>query len=98
MGALESCCHLATSILKAAQRLRHRTSRLGLTVVEVEDWRKKFLLRAENTLRSRPKDEDAVTDEHIRNLKQRIGDLVLDHDMLLEVLKLYSLARKTSDA
>lgn len=88
---------LVVSILKAAERLRRRTSRLGLTVAEAEDWREKFLLGAENTLRSRPKDEDAVTDEQIRNLKQRIGDLVLGHDMLLEALKLYPLVRKTSD-
>ncbi len=30
-----------------------------LTVAEVEDWREKFLLGAENALRARPKDEEA---------------------------------------
>jgi hypothetical protein len=29
----------------------------GLTVAEVEDWREKFLLGAENALWSRPRDE-----------------------------------------
>ena len=48
----------------------------GLTVVEVEDWREKFLLGAENALRSRPRDEEALKDEQIKKLKQKIGDLV----------------------
>jgi len=35
----------------------------GLTVAEIEAWHEKFLLGAENALRTRPKDEDAVKDE-----------------------------------
>ena len=64
-----------TSVAEAARQ--H-----GLTVAEVKDWREKFLLGAENALRSRPKDEGAVKDEQIKKLKQKIGDLVLDHDIL----------------
>ena len=70
----------------------------GLTVAEIEDWREKFLLGAENALRSRPRDEEAVKDEQIKKLKQMIGDLVLDNDILREALKPYPLDRKTSDA
>ena len=65
---------------------------------EVEDWREKFLLGAENALRTRPKDEEGVKDEQIKKLKQKIGDLVLDNDILWEVLNPYPLVRKTSDA
>lgn len=32
--------------------------------------------RAENALRARPKDEDALGDEQIKKLKQKVGDLV----------------------
>ncbi len=70
----------------------------GLTVAEVEDWREKFLRGAENALRSRPRDEDALKDEQIKKLKQKIGDLFLDHDILREALKTYGFDRKTSDA
>ncbi|CUS31352.1 conserved hypothetical protein [Candidatus Nitrospira nitrosa] len=70
----------------------------GLTVAEVEDWREKFLVGAENALRSRPKDDDAIKDEQIKSLKQKIGDLVLDNDILREALKPDPLDRKTSDA
>ena len=43
----------------------------GLTVAEVEDWREKFLLGAENALRSRPRDEEALKEEQIKKLKQK---------------------------
>ena len=78
------------SIAEAARR--H-----GLTVAEVEDWRERFLVGAENALRSRPKDEEALKEEQIKKLKQKIGDLVLDNDILREALKPYPLDRKTSD-
>jgi hypothetical protein len=32
--------------------------------------------RAENALRARPKDEDALKDEQIKKLKQKVGELV----------------------
>ena len=52
-----------------------------LIVAEVEDWRERFLLGAENALRSGPKDEEALKDEQLKRLKQKIGDLVLDNDI-----------------
>ncbi len=47
----------------------------GLTVAEVDEWREKFLLGAENAFHSRPRDEEAVRDDQIK--KRKIGDLVL---------------------
>jgi hypothetical protein len=47
-------------------------------------WRERILLGAENALRARPKDEEALKDEHIKKLKQKIGELVLDLDILKE--------------
>lgn len=70
----------------------------GLTVAEVEEWRDRFLVGAENALRTRPKDEEALKDEQIKKLKQKIGDLVVDNDLLREALKPYPLTRGTSDA
>ena len=68
------------------------------SVAEVEGWREKFLAGAENALRTRPRDDDTVKDEQIKKLKQKIGDLVLDNDILREALNPYPLDRKTSDA
>ena len=61
----------------------------GLTVAEVEDWRDRFLAGAENALRSRPRDEEAAKDEEIKKLKQKVGELVLDNDILREAAKPY---------
>jgi hypothetical protein len=47
----------------------------GLTVAEIEEWRDRFLLAAENALCARPKDEEALKDEQIKRLKQKIGEL-----------------------
>jgi len=89
---------LVASILKGETSIAEAARTHGLTVAEVEAWREKFLLGAENALRSRPRDEEAVKDEQIKKLKQKIGDLVLDNDILREALKPYPLDRKTSDA
>ena len=89
---------LVVSILKGETSVAEAARQHALTVAEVEDWREKFLLGAENALRSRPRDEEAVKDEQIQKLKQKIGDLVLDNDILREALKPYPLDRKTSDA
>jgi len=56
-------------------------------VAELEDWKERFLLAEENALRARPKDEEALKDEQIKKLKQKIGDLVMDIDILKEAVK-----------
>ena len=68
-----------------------------LTVAEVEEWRDRFLLGAENALRSRPKDEEALREEEIKKLKQKVGEFVLDNDILKEALKGRPFDGKTSD-
>lgn len=88
---------LVLSLLKGETSVAEAARKHGLTVAEVEDWRDRFLLGAENALRSRPKDEEALKEEQIKKLKQKIGDLVLDNDILREALKPYPLARGTSD-
>jgi transposase-like protein len=89
---------LVVSILRGETSVAEAARTHGLTVAEVEEWREKFLMGAENALRSRPKDEEAVKDEQIKKLKQKIGELVVDNDILREALKPYPLDRKTSDA
>ena len=88
---------LVLSIVKGETSVAEAARTHGLRVAEVEEWRERFLLAAENALRARPKDDDALKEEHIKKLKQKIGDLVLDNDILREALKPYPLARGTSD-
>ncbi len=88
---------LVVSILKGDTSVADAARQHGLTVAEVEDWRDRFLLGAENALRARPTEEEALKEERIKKLKQKIGDLLLDNDIVREALKPYPLARGTSD-
>jgi transposase-like protein len=88
---------LIVSILKGETSVAEAARQHALTVAEVEEWRDRFLLGAENALRSRPKDEDALRDEEIKKLKQKVGELVLDNDILKEALKGRPFDGKTSD-
>ncbi|GJL65876.1 MAG: transposase [Nitrospirales bacterium] len=89
---------LVLSITKGETTVVDAARAHGLTVAEVESWRERFLVGAENALRTRPKDEEALKEEQVKKLKQKIGDLVVDNDVLREALKSYPLARGISDA
>jgi hypothetical protein len=78
---------VVVSLLKGETSVQHAAQKHGPTVAEVEDWQERFLLAAENGLRARPKDEEALKDEHIKKLKQKFGELVLDLDILKEAAK-----------
>ena len=88
---------LVLSIVKGETSAQAAARKHGLTVAEVEDWRDRFLLGAENALRARPRDEEALKDEQIKKLKQKVGELVLDLDVLKEASKDRPFAPKTSD-
>ena len=48
-------------------------------------------------MRARPKDDEALKDEQIKKLKQKVGELVLDLDVLKEASKDRPFPAKTSD-
>ena len=78
---------LIVSILKGETSIQEAARSHGLTVAEIEDWKDKFLSAGENALRSRPRDEEAFKDEQIKKLKQKVGELVLDMDIIREAMK-----------
>lgn len=88
---------LVVGILKGETSVAEAARKHALTVAEVEDWRDRFLQGVENALRSRPKDEEALREEAIKKLKQKVGELVLDNDILKETLKGRPFDEKTSD-
>ena len=88
---------LILSILKGETSVQEAARRHGLTVAEIEDWKEKFLLGAENALRSRPRNEDALKDEQIKRLKQKVGELVIDNDILKEATRGRPFGPGTSD-
>ncbi len=89
---------LVLSLVKGETSMAEAARTHGLTVAEVEEWRDRFLDGAENALRTRPKEEAALKEAQIKQLKQKIGELVVDNDLLREALKPYPLARGMSDA
>ena len=88
---------LIVSITKGETSIQEAARKHGLTVGEIEEWKDRFFVAAENALRSRPKDEEAVKDEQIKKLKQKIGDLVIDNDILKEATKGRPFVPRTSD-
>lgn len=80
---------LVLSIVKGETSATEAARKHGLRVAEVEAWMESFLEAAENALRSRPKAEEALKDEQIKKLKQKIGDLVMDMEILKEAVRPY---------
>jgi hypothetical protein len=78
---------LVLSIVRGETSVAEAARKHGLTVAEIEEWQERFLAAAENALRARPRDEDALKDEQIKKLKQKVGELVLDVDILREAAK-----------
>ena len=88
---------LVLSILKGDTSAQEAARKHGLTVGEVEEWRERHLLAAENALRSRPRDDEALKDEQIRRLKQKVSEVVLDVDILKEATSGRPFAPRTFD-
>ena len=88
---------LALSILKGETSVKEAARKHGLKVRDVERWLELFEEGAENALRARPRDEEALRVEEVKRLKQKIGELVLDNDIMKEALKDRPFDPTTSD-
>ena len=88
---------LVVSILRGETTTQEAARKNDLTVADIENWRENFLLGGENSLRSRPKDEEALKEEQIKKLQRKIGELVMDIDILKEANKTRSTKPGMSD-
>src|SRR5829696_7977614 len=95
---------LVLSLLRGETSAAEAARKHGLTVAQVEEWRELFLAGAENSLRSRPREEEGLKDEQIKKLQQKVGELVLDIDVSTSTSRrkrcgaaLSALGRPTSD-
>jgi len=92
---------LILTILRGETSLAEAARKHGLTIAEVEQWKERFLLGVENALRSHPRDEQALKNEEIKRLKQKVGELVIDTDILKTALDVKGIPspflHKTSD-
>ena len=85
------------SIVKGETSAAEAARRHGLTIAEIERWKEQFFAAGENALRARPKDEEAAKDEQISRLQKKVGELVLDIDILKEANKGRPFGEKTCD-
>jgi transposase-like protein len=88
---------LVISLLKGETTAADAARRHGLKVAEVEEWRDRFLLAAENGLRARPKEDEALRDEELNRFKRKVGELTMDLDILREASRLRPTTPGTSD-
>jgi transposase-like protein len=88
---------LVREILRGDLAVPEAARRHGLTIAEIEQWKERFLTGAENALRSKPLDEEALKDHEIKRLKQKVGELVMDLDILKEATKGNPSWRQMSD-
>ena len=88
---------LVLSNVKGETSIQEAARQHGLTVAEIEDWKELFFLGAENALRARPKADEALREEQIKKLRQKIGDLVMDIDILREAAKRHPPTPGTSE-
>ena len=78
---------LVMSIFRGEITLQEAARKNDLTIADIESWRDNFLLAGENALRSKPKDEEALREEQVKKLQRKIGELVMDIDILKEANK-----------
>lgn len=72
---------LVLSLLRGETSAQEAARQHGLTVAEIEEWKDRFLAGAENALRSKPQDEEALREAEVKRLKQKVGELVMEMDV-----------------
>jgi transposase-like protein len=88
---------LVISLFKGETTVTEAARRHGLKVAEVEEWRDRFLLGAENSLRARPKEDAALREEEAIDSSVMVGELTMDLDILREAARLRPTTPGTSD-
>jgi len=67
--------------LLRGQSLEALSRELGVTAAALSKWREQFLAGGQGSLKSRPEDD---RDEEIRRLRAKIGEIMMDNELLLE--------------
>ena len=88
---------LVLEILRGDLSVAEAARKHGLTVAEIEEWRERFLSGAENALRSRPLDDEAQKEREVKRLKQKVGELVMELDIIKEAVNGHPLWRQMPD-
>ena len=68
----------------------------GIKQSDLEEWTAKFLEGAENGLRTRPRDEESEYEAQVKELQAKVGELVLERDVLKKRAAQIDAREKTS--
>jgi transposase-like protein len=68
----------------------------GIKQSELEAWTNRFLEAGENGLRANPRDEVAEYEARIKDLQAKVGELVLERDILKKADAIQREREKTS--
>jgi transposase-like protein len=88
---------LVISLLKGETTTADAARRHGLKIAEVEDWRDRFPLGAENALRARPREDEALREEELNRIKRKVGELTMDLEILRTAARLRPMMPGLSD-
>ncbi len=88
---------LVLQLIKGETTAREASRKHGLKVKDIEAWRDRVLMGAEDALRTRTRDEVAMREAETKRLKQKIGSLVMDIDILKEAQKGHPFFEGTSN-
>jgi hypothetical protein len=88
---------LVLAIAKGETTVVEAARKHDLTVAEIESGKDTSLLAAEDALRSRPKDEEALHHEQVKKIERKVGQLVMELDIAGEALKLHPSPETSSD-
>jgi transposase-like protein len=80
---------IVLDLLKGKRTMVEVCREYDLKQSEVEEWIDLFIQGGQNRLRSRPRDEKVLIDEREKQLKAKIGELVMEVDVLKKALSPY---------
>ncbi len=65
---------LALSIITGKTSTQEAARKRWLKIADIEEWREKLFAGAENALHSRPRDEEAMREDEVKKLKQKVRE------------------------
>jgi transposase-like protein len=78
---------LVVQIIRGETTVAEAARQYDLKSSQIQHWYDAFLASGENGLRSRPREELERRDLEIQRLKRKVGELVMDIDILQDVQK-----------
>ena len=80
---------LILDLIKGTTTVAQAARTYDLTPAEIEEWLEEGLRGMENNLRSRPKDVAEQYESQIKDLQAKVGELVLEVDVLKKAKRLF---------